>query len=539
MTEAANPRTEHAARIAPPEEFREDSFRRKRIAPGVTLVLGKRGRERATSTQSIRFAADQFTPGQARAWLERQGYRPTAFEAANAAPRPYPWTIDLDEDELRGLRFIAQNYLYADVLAKHLHPLDVDPATGAGTFGLHESEGWEFDQALEDEGGFMALAGGTLKRKLEELLEAIHDERPEHVNPGERCNDEVNENPLDVDEAKAIADAHATGQHAAIVVADSQRIVFRGGARRYTPAEFRRQAHSFAAQRGGRVKVVRLYPGKVKRNGPEAGNPDGARREATLRSAPVQLVDRVAVDLARIASRLQSDIYPESAVGRGVYVEAARSLVEAASATVRASTLEDPFELLGVARFKIDRARDQVPHLALQHNPSPAANPSPAPAENPRELVQIGIARQLDLEDGTRFRWTVAEGWPVLVEAGAESAEAGRARVYLVSPGTRGAPGPAGDVGERAARTFSTWHGFDARKSYQLDVPAPGEFKACGRAVQIVYRSDKWEGRPVDYVHDFKRSDPPDVLCCGAADSPRAMMLRGGQLRVTRRGLVH
>jgi hypothetical protein len=430
-----NARTEHAARIAPPEEFRADSFRRKRIAPGVTLVLGKRGRERATSTQSIRFAEDQFTADQARAWLERQGYRPTAFEAANA---------------------------------------------------------------------------------------------------GE--------------------------------------------------------------------------------------NPDGARREATLRAAPVEQIDRAAHDLVRIASRLQADVYPVSALGRGGYVAAAVALIEAASATARASALEDPFELLDVARSKIDDAINLVPHLMprrnepenpendLAENPADpfwreaglrelqrkrrhgaiwqtkrgdtiltesrepdfarfkaslservkrsggrivswhpyrgnpeAANPttSPAPEGNPRELVQIGIARQLDLEDGTRFRWTVAEAWPVLVEAGAESAEAGRARVYLVSPGTRGAPGPAGDAGERAARTFETWHGFDARKVYQLDVPEPGEFKACGRAAQIVYRSDKWEGRPVDYVHDFKRSDPPDVLCCGAADSPRALMLRGGQLRVTRRGLVH
>ena len=71
---------EHAARQAPPSKF--TTFRRKNIAPGVDLVLGKPKGGGAMEVQAIRFAASEWSPSEARAWLEEHGYRSGSLVAA-------------------------------------------------------------------------------------------------------------------------------------------------------------------------------------------------------------------------------------------------------------------------------------------------------------------------------------------------------------------------------------------------------------------------------------------------------------------------
>jgi hypothetical protein len=63
-------RNEHAARVQDPKLFRKDSFRRKQIAPGVSIVIGKKPSSNSTETQSYRFSASKFTAAQAKAWLK-------------------------------------------------------------------------------------------------------------------------------------------------------------------------------------------------------------------------------------------------------------------------------------------------------------------------------------------------------------------------------------------------------------------------------------------------------------------------------------
>jgi hypothetical protein len=576
----ANPRTEHAARIVPPGEFRPQSFRRKRIAPGVTLVLAKRPRSSATETQAIRFDAAQFSPAEARAWLERQGYHAIAFEAANDSSRspanpdgdtiagaPVELALEAGRRMVRLMQFLsgelypktpglrgrwieaavalleaAQLVVRASVRddARELlevarfrvrtaigHLPELGPARtfgnegdgnprrrrrrnttrlGPGKFStaidrlLYSAslEGWcdneagdvsevgrwyglirfstdrsDVDRLRQDFGeDFAALdaedrddlegavgaivwedsqgfAGADLYYSDADLAAAWQDAQRETEPAGDDDNpapadNPAEGNPIDLDERAAIAQAHATGQHAAIVEAGGRRFVFRGGARRYTRAAFRDEARKFARGRGGRVRVVRYFPGRVQRNVDNPRTPAGVR-----------------------------------------------------ALEAREAQLED----------------------------------------NPRELVQIGYARQLDLSDGRRFKWRVSDRWPVLTDAGAEQLEPGRARLFLVAPDSRRPAEP--EAGERAARTFETWHGFDPRGVYALDVPALSEFgPSIGDAVSIVYRSDKWEGRPVDYVHEFKGENPPKVTLVGTPEAPRAMVLRGGAFRVTRRGLV-
>lgn len=71
---------EHAARMVNPGSLEENSFRRKNIAPGVDVILGKKGGKMVV--QAYRFKKSKFTAAGARAWLKKHGIHPRSFHAA-------------------------------------------------------------------------------------------------------------------------------------------------------------------------------------------------------------------------------------------------------------------------------------------------------------------------------------------------------------------------------------------------------------------------------------------------------------------------
>lgn len=70
--------SEHRARILLPTF---DAYRRKTIAPGIALVLGRYGGGPMV-TQAVAFDAETWNVAAARAWLTEHGYEPIKFEAA-------------------------------------------------------------------------------------------------------------------------------------------------------------------------------------------------------------------------------------------------------------------------------------------------------------------------------------------------------------------------------------------------------------------------------------------------------------------------
>lgn len=73
---------EHAARVKDPGSFQEDSFRRKEITPGITLILGKLKGETTMTTQAYRFDKSKFTADEAKKWLKDHDVDYIGFEAA-------------------------------------------------------------------------------------------------------------------------------------------------------------------------------------------------------------------------------------------------------------------------------------------------------------------------------------------------------------------------------------------------------------------------------------------------------------------------
>lgn len=75
---------EHAARVKNPSLFKEDSFRRKTIDTGVTIIIGKlKDGDDSMVTQAYRFDIDYFTEAKAKKWLKDHDVDYISFEKAS------------------------------------------------------------------------------------------------------------------------------------------------------------------------------------------------------------------------------------------------------------------------------------------------------------------------------------------------------------------------------------------------------------------------------------------------------------------------
>lgn len=72
---------EHAARVADPGEFIKSSFRRKNIAPGVSIIVAKKVEDGPMETTSYRFDANKFSPAAAKAWLSKNKVKSSFISA--------------------------------------------------------------------------------------------------------------------------------------------------------------------------------------------------------------------------------------------------------------------------------------------------------------------------------------------------------------------------------------------------------------------------------------------------------------------------
>jgi hypothetical protein len=77
--------SEHAARVKNPDDFEKDSFRRKDIAPGIAIIIGKEKNGNGSMvTQAYRFEKTKFTEAEAKKWLEDHKVKYISFEPATS-----------------------------------------------------------------------------------------------------------------------------------------------------------------------------------------------------------------------------------------------------------------------------------------------------------------------------------------------------------------------------------------------------------------------------------------------------------------------
>jgi len=76
---------EHSARIRDPEEFEENSFRRKALEgeKGIDIIIGKLKGEKNTTAQSYRFKIENWTADEAKKWLKDHNIKYKVFEPAS------------------------------------------------------------------------------------------------------------------------------------------------------------------------------------------------------------------------------------------------------------------------------------------------------------------------------------------------------------------------------------------------------------------------------------------------------------------------
>jgi hypothetical protein len=73
---------EHSARIKNPDSFEKDSFRRKKIETGISIIIGRLKGETTTTTQAYRFSIKNFTATEAKKWLKDHDIKYISFEPA-------------------------------------------------------------------------------------------------------------------------------------------------------------------------------------------------------------------------------------------------------------------------------------------------------------------------------------------------------------------------------------------------------------------------------------------------------------------------
>lgn len=141
-------------------------------------------------------------------------------------------------------------------------------------------------------------------------------------------------------------------------------------------------------------------------------------------------------------------------------------------------------------------------------------------------LVLVELGRLVELQtDSVRWKWTAKEDWIVC------SNESGRRLFMFPRPPKK----PVKDSTAYAKKGEKLYKIFNHRKSDKLLKGKIYDLKRReGRAIHIIYRSDKFGGRASNYIHSF---DKPPIVWVNSTKNPKIVALTGGDIRITTRGI--
>lgn len=162
---------------------------------------------------------------------------------------------------------------------------------------------------------------------------------------------------------------------------------------------------------------------------------------------------------------------------------------------------------------------------AVKQNPiKPIVKTKPKKSRIPSTMVDLANARQVELVNGEKLKFNLADNFAMCSNVKGDE-------IWIVS--RKGSKRVSAQNGGWES-LFEGFTGFEADDIGDLIRKPSLQLKRVGRAVSIIYRSDKFDNKSSDYIHGF--TDYPTVSV-DTEKNPKIVALRGGKIRITPEGI--
>lgn len=182
--------------------------------------------------------------------------------------------------------------------------------------------------------------------------------------------------------------------------------------------------------------------------------------------------------------------------------------------------------VIGVPRAKKNPSPEENPKKKKRRNPTVKQDGKEVKKSRiPALLVDLADARSIELEDGRELRFKISGGFALCANKKGDE-------LWIIS--RKGGKRVATED-DRAEDLFEKFTGFEAENTGSLVQLRGLNLVRLGRAMSIIYRSDKFANSPSDYIHAFKHYPTVSV---DNLNRPRIVALRGGKIKVTAEGIT-
>jgi len=126
--------------------------------------------------------------------------------------------------------------------------------------------------------------------------------------------------------------------------------------------------------------------------------------------------------------------------------------------------------------------------IAVPRKENPKSKKAMKGSRVPSKLVCLGACLEIEFQDGELYK-----------PRGADLCASMNGRVLWIVKRKKAA------AYSKQCKLYSAFHDFEPDEAYKVNVSDNITFKASKRVKSISYRSDKWSGKNVDYIHKFKK----------------------------------
>lgn len=164
-----------------------------------------------------------------------------------------------------------------------------------------------------------------------------------------------------------------------------------------------------------------------------------------------------------------------------------------------------------------------VPRRKAKEKPS-KKNPGSKKSRIPALLADLADARSVELEGGETIRFPLSKRFAMCGNSKGDE-------IWILS---RKGSKKVSASDTSTEKLFEKFTGYEADDFGSLVQFSPVSLKRIGRAMSIVYRSDKFSKTPHDYIHAFKNYPTVSV---DNTKRPKIVVLRGGKISITAEGI--